>query len=188
MIQLSQHAIAQSLLDKYKLDSTVISLKMISCSSQNNIYQSTKPKIININPCNNKHKDEQRCKSSSSKVLKNDDEIKVCKEKNRVSKQNSGGSSTIEDKQLDKNLRKRFAGADTCPEDYKLKRRKLEHENEPTTGTEINRDRGNAFDSCFEWIKDDSNEKPTHEHVTIERVMNTFSLDRHSITIIPRKK
>lgn len=183
MIQLSQHAIAQSLLDKYKLDSTVISLKTISCSSQDNIYQSTKSKIINI-----KHKDEQRCKSSSSKVLKNDDEIKVCKEKDRVSKQNSGGSSTIEDKQLDKNLRKRFASADRCPEDYKLKRRKLEHENESTTGTGINRDRGNAFDSCFEWIKDDSNEKPTHEHVTIERVMNTFSLDRHSITITLRKK
>ncbi|XP_068977533.1 ATP-dependent DNA helicase Q5-like [Bombus flavifrons] len=187
-IQLSQHAIAQSLLDKYKLDRTVISLKMISCSSQNNIYQSTKPKIININPCNNKHKDEQRCKPSSSKVLKNDDEIKVCKEKDRVSKQNSGGSSTIEDKQLDKNLRKRFASADACPEDYKLKRRKLEHENKSTTGTGINRDRGNAFDSCFEWIKDDSNEKPTHEHVTIERVMNTFSLDKHSITITLRKK
>ncbi|CAD1479080.1 unnamed protein product, partial [Heterotrigona itama] len=177
MIQSSKSVITQSLLNKYKLDTKAISLE--PCSSQGNIYQSTKQKVITIGSCNNKNE------QSSSKVLKIDDEIKMgVGEEDRALRQNSRGPIIIEDKQLDKTLRKRFIIVDTCPE---KKRRKLEFENKPTIGTGINRDGGNASDSCVGRIRDDTDENSTRDDERIEYMINKYKLNKYSITLTPQK-
>ena len=167
-----------SLLNKYKLDTQAISLE--SCSSQSNIYKSTKQKMITIGSCNDKNE------QSSSKVLKIDDEIKIeVGKEDRVSRQNSRRPIIIEDKQLDKTLKKRFITMDTSPE---KKRRKLKHENKPTIETGINRNGGNATDSCVERIRDDTDENSTRNNEMIEYIINKYKLNKHSITLIPQKK
>ena len=176
-IQSSIPVITQSLLNKYKLDTKAICLE--PCSSQSSIYKSTK-KIITIGSCSNKNE------RSSSNVLKVDDEIKmgIVKE-DRASRQNSRGPVIIEDKLLDKSLKKRFVTVDKCP---KKKRRKLELENKPTIGTEINRDGGNASGFCVGQIRDNTDENSTRDNERIEYIINKYKLNKHSITLIPMKK
>lgn len=174
-IQSSKSMITQVLLNKYKLDTKAISLEL--CSSRSNIYRSTEQKIITT--CNNKNE------QSSSNVLKVDDEIKMGIEKrNHTSRQNSRGP-VIEDKLLDKTLKKRFIIADTCPE---KKRRKLELENKRTIGTGINRDGGNASGSCIGQIRNNTDKNSTCDNERIEYIINKYKLNKHSITLTPQKK
>ncbi|XP_043508040.1 ATP-dependent DNA helicase Q5-like isoform X1 [Frieseomelitta varia] len=176
-IQSSIPVITQSLLNKYKLDTKAISLE--PCTSRSNIYNSTK-KIITIGSCSNKNE------RSSSNILKVDDEIKMgIGKEDRASRQNSRGPVIIEDKQLDKSLKKRFITVNTCPE---KKRRKLELENKPTIGTEINRDGGNASGFCVGQIRDNTDENSTRDNKGIEYIINKYKLNKHSITLIPMKK
>ncbi|KAK1125786.1 hypothetical protein K0M31_005330 [Melipona bicolor] len=177
-IQSSKSMITQSLLNKYKLDTKAISLEL--CSSQSNIYRSTKQKIITTGSCNNKNE------QSSSNVLKVDDEIKMGVEKrNHTSRQNSRGPVIIEDKLLDKTLKKRFIMVDTCPE---KKRRRLELENKRTIGTGINRDGGNASGSSIGQIRNDTDKNSTCDNERIEYIINKYKLNKHSITLTPQKK
>lgn len=174
-IQTSKPVITHSLLNNYKLDTKVISLE--PCSSPSNIYKATK-KIITTGSCNNKNE------RSSSNILKVDDEIKMgIGKEDRASRQNSRGPVIIEDKQLDKSLKKRFIIVDTCPE---KKRRKLELENTSTIRTRINRDGGNVSGSCVGQIRDNTDENSTRDNERIEYIINKYKLNKHSISLIPR--
>ncbi|OAD59223.1 ATP-dependent DNA helicase Q5 [Eufriesea mexicana] len=183
-IETSKFTITNSLLDKYNLDKGMISLE--PCCSKDNISNSFQEKrTINTGICNDLN---ESINESGIEIFKDTDEIKAKDRKNDILSQNSPEIIIIEEKWSDKKQRKRSITADTCPEDFKPKRRKLNAKNKPTTETAIQKNKGNAADSCVEHIKDDLSGNATRDHAMVEYLMNKYQLNRHSITLIPRKK
>ncbi|CAK9795524.1 ATP-dependent DNA helicase Q5 [Anthophora plagiata] len=178
-IRKSKLAITQSLLDKYSSNKETISLKL----TENKILETSTERIINSKACSND--DEWR---SNSKFFSNDGKIKAEKRENHVSRRDSCRAVVIEAKRPDKKLSKRFVTVDTHPEEFKLKRIKLETENKLTTQTGINEDAGNVPDSYVEDIKDDANGQASRDYAMIEYLMNKYKLNRDSITLELRKK
>ncbi|KOC60962.1 ATP-dependent DNA helicase Q5 [Habropoda laboriosa] len=178
-IRKSKLAITQSLVDKCSSDKETISLKL----TEKKILKCSTEGIINTEASNN-----EDVRRNESKLFSDDGKIEVDKREDSITGRESRRAVAIEAKRSDKKPSKRFVTVDTNPEKFKSKRRKLDPENKPTTGTGINRDAGNVSDSYVEHIKDDANGNASRDRVMIEYLMNKYQLNRDSITLEVRRK
>ena len=178
-MRIDELAITPSLANKYNLNKETISLE--PCSSKDSPFKDSKRRANNNPTCSN-----GRGLAVGSRIRHANDDGKIKKdEKCRVSKSDSCEVIVVFEKP-----KKRSLAADTWPEEFKSKRRKLESENKPFNETRINRNEG-ADDRNrrrVERIEGDANEGVTRDLATADYLMNKYKLNKDSITLEPRRK